>query len=90
MCLKGRDFEIPMAGGLYLTQHNPELELVYDVGREILTYRNAEDCARQIKYYMNHPEAAEEIRIKARQRCLNEHTYLSRWSQVFRIAGILE
>jgi spore maturation protein CgeB len=25
-CLTGRDFEIPMSGGLYLTEYNPELE----------------------------------------------------------------
>ena len=30
--LKGRDFEVPMSGGLYLTQDHPELELVYKVG----------------------------------------------------------
>ena len=33
MCLKGRDFEVPMSGGLYLTQDNPELSLVYDIGK---------------------------------------------------------
>jgi hypothetical protein len=42
MCLKGRDFEVPMSGGLYLTQDNPELGLVYDVGREIVTYTDAD------------------------------------------------
>ncbi len=90
MCLKGRDFEIPMAGALYLTQHNPELELVYDIGKEILTYRSAEDCERQIRHYLNHPQEAEQIRIAARERCLKEHTYFSRWARVFRLAGILE
>ena len=35
MCLKGRDFEVPMSGGLYLTQNNPELSLVYEIGKEI-------------------------------------------------------
>ena len=31
MCLKGRDFEVTMSGGLYLCQHNPELLYVYDI-----------------------------------------------------------
>lgn len=43
MCLKGRDFEVPMSGGLYLTQNNPELELVYNVGKEIVTYEDKKD-----------------------------------------------
>jgi len=40
VCLKGRDFEVPMSGALYVTQHNPELALVFDIGREIVTYRD--------------------------------------------------
>ncbi len=49
MCLKGRDFEVPMSGGLYLTQDNPELALVFDVGREVVTYRDEADCAAKIR-----------------------------------------
>ncbi len=89
MCLKGRDFEIPMSGALYLTQHNPELEIVFDVGKEILTYRNAKECASLIRHYLAHPDEAASIRTAARERCLRDHTYLARWSQVFRLAGIL-
>lgn len=90
MCLKGRDFEVPMAGGLYVTQHNSDLELVFDVGNEIITYQDEIDCARKIKALLLNPSHASGIRAAARNRCLRDHTYEARWAAVFRMAGILE
>lgn len=90
MCLKGRDFEVPMSGGLYLTQNNPELSLVFNVGYEILTYRNEEDCVRIIHELLADPNRAVAIRKAGRKRCLSDHSYHERWSQVFQIAGLLE
>lgn len=90
MCLKGRDFEVPMSGGLYLTQNNPDLSLVYDVGREIMVYTDEADCAKIILDLLNDPERAARIRHAGRERALIEHTYEARWKHVFRSSGILE
>ena len=90
VCLKGRDFEVPMSGGLYLTQHNPELSLVFDVGREIVTYRNPTDCARIIKELLNDRDLAASIRTAARERSIRDHTYQVRWSRVFETIGALK
>jgi spore maturation protein CgeB len=87
LCLKGRDFEVPMSGAVYLTQDNPELSLVYDVGREILTYRDVGHCAEVIRALLDDPERAERIRRAARARCLRDHTYAARWTTVFRTLG---
>lgn len=89
MCLKGRDFEVPMSGGLYLTQHNPDLERVFDVGREIVTYTDEADCAAKVRMLLNDPERAAAIRVAGRVRCLRDHTYEARWTKVFQLAGIL-
>jgi hypothetical protein len=89
LCLKGRDFEVPMSGALYLTQHNPELSLVFDLGREILTYRDVDDCARVIGSMLGDPSTAAEIRLAARERCLRDHTYAARWTHVLRILGAI-
>ena len=66
MCLKGRDFEVPMSGGLYLTQHNPELELVYKIGQEILTYHDVDDCAATIRAIVTDLDRAASIRQAGR------------------------
>lgn len=90
MCLKGRDFEVPMSGGLYLTQNNPDLSRVYDVGREIMVYEDEADCAKTILELLNAPERAARIRQAGRERALREHTYEARWKLVLRSSGILE
>ncbi len=90
LCLKGRDFEVPMSGALYLTQDNPELSLVFDVGREILTYRDVEDCARIIHEILNDEHRAAQIRKAARARCLVDHTYEKRWRAVLNVLGALQ
>jgi len=89
MCLKGRDFEAPLSGGLYLTQHNPELRLVYEVGTEIATYTSVDDCAAQIRSLLADPVRAAAMRAAGRARALHDHTYEARWTQVFEIAGLI-
>jgi hypothetical protein len=89
MCLKGRDFEVPMSGGLYLTQNNPELDLVFDVGREIVTYSDEADCAAKIRSLLADDARSAAIRKAGRERCLRDHTYEARWTKVFQMAGIL-
>jgi len=88
-CLKGRDFEVPMSGGLYLTEHNAELALVFDLGSEVVTYSDDHDCADKIKRLLADPARANRIRCAGRARALRDHTYEARWSTAFKLAGIL-
>lgn len=90
MCLKGRDFEVPMSGGLYLTQDNPEFFLVYDVCKEIVTYKNEKDCAGKIKWLLANPDEADKIRKAGRKRSLRDHRWEKRFEDIFRLAGIME
>jgi hypothetical protein len=85
LCLKGRDFEVPMSGALYLTQDNPELSTVFEVGQEILTYQDAEECARVIRAVLQDEEWAARVRAAARARSLRDHTYETRWLHVLRL-----
>ena len=79
-----------MSGGLYLTQNNPELRFVYEVGREIETYKNEKECVEKIRYLLNHPEIAADIREAGRQRALRDHTWEKRFEQLFNLAGLVE
>ena len=90
MGLKGRDFEVPMSGGLYLTQHNPELALVYKVGEEIMTYRSEKDCVETIKLLLSDQVRAERIRKAGQARALRDHTWEKRFEDVFRFSGIMK
>ncbi|MBU1184892.1 MAG: glycosyltransferase, partial [Proteobacteria bacterium] len=82
-CLKGRDFEIPMSGGLYLTEYHPELETVYDLGKEIVTYRGFDELVAKIRHLLANPDEAEAIRRAGFRRAREEHTWEMRFERVF-------
>lgn len=88
-CVKGRDFEVPMSGNLYLTSYDHELAQLFDIGREILCYASWIDCAEQIRYWLDQPERAAEIGRAARARSLRDHTWTRRVSDFLEWRGIL-
>lgn len=89
-CLKGRDFEIPMSGGLYLTEAHPELANVFRPGEEIITYSCIDDLVQKIKYYLSHPEEADAVRKKGYKRALRDHTWEMRFDKIFQLLGLLK
>jgi spore maturation protein CgeB len=88
-CLKGRDFEIPMSGGFYLTEDHPELSHVFRPGEEIATYSDLDDLIQKIHFYLSHPAQAEGIRKRGYERALREHTWQGRFKKIFRLIGLL-
>lgn len=81
-CLKGRDFEVPSCGVVYMTNYSRELELVYDVNKEILTYTSAADCADKINKLLKNKSDLEAIGKRARQAVLSRHTWHHRFQQM--------
>lgn len=88
-CLKGRDFEVPMSGGLYLTEDHAELIPFYKVGHEIVTYTDFNDLLEKIRWLLSDPDQAEKIRQAGKMRALREHTWEMRFDRVFRMLGVL-
>ena len=88
-CLKGRDFEIPMSGGLYLTEHHSELERFYELDKEIVAYTDFDDLVEKIQHLLSNPEKAEVIREQGRQRALNEHSWEMRFGKIFNLIGLI-
>jgi len=89
MCLKGRDFEVPMSGGLYLTQLNPELSLVFNIDNDIVTYKDDQDCYNKIMWLLQNPDISSSIRKNGRERALKDHTWEKRFDEIFSIAGFI-
>ncbi|OQY76001.1 MAG: hypothetical protein B6D44_00360 [Ignavibacteriales bacterium UTCHB2] len=88
--VKTRDFEIPCTGGgVYITSFNPDLSLHFEMGKEIVCYRNNDEMLELIRYYLKHIDEADEISKKGFQRCLNEHRWLHRYIKILKILEIL-
>lgn len=75
VCLQRRDVEIPMSSGLYLTRHNPELAGMYELGEEIVCYREVDDLAATIHTLLGDPERATAIREAGYRRANDQHTW---------------
>jgi hypothetical protein len=88
-CLKGRDFEIPMSGGLYLTEDHPELRRFFKPDKEIVTYTNVDDLVEKIQYLLSNPEKAEEIRKAGYERARNEHSWELRFEKIFQLMNLI-
>lgn len=88
--LKMRDFDGPMSGSLYLTHNNPDLYDLFDVGKEIVTYRTPEECAEKVAYYLNHPNEAGAIGAAGKRRAEKDHTWEKRFEKILKALGVLQ
>ncbi len=86
--LKGRDFEVPLMEGLYLTTYNQDLENCFTIGEEIDCYRNETELLSKLQYYITHPDIALKIGVAGRNRCLREHTWVHKFKTILSIVGL--
>lgn len=85
-CLKGRDFEVTMSGGLYLTQHNQEIPLFFDITLpEILTWHTKEDLLLTINELLKKPKKCEVIALCGHKKALKSHTWESRFERIVKL-----
>ncbi len=76
--IKMRNFEIPYYGGFQLTDYVPGLERYLKIGEEVICYRDVDEAAMLIKYYLKNDAEREAVKIKSMRRARNEHTYYHR------------
>ncbi|MEW6602066.1 MAG: glycosyltransferase [Nitrospirota bacterium] len=73
-----RVFDVPACGSFILTDHQKDLEELFDIGSEMITYRHKEEIPDLVKYYLEHPSERGTVAGRARERVLKEHTYKHR------------
>jgi spore maturation protein CgeB len=83
-----RDFEVPMSGGFYMVEWMDELEEFYDIGKEVICYRDKDEMVDKIKYFLSHDNEREKIRRAGYERCLRDHTWHKRFQKVFQEIGL--
>lgn len=76
--VKARVFEIPAQGGFELAEYVPCIEDYFDLGKEIVCYKDVDEAALLINHYLSNSLERESIKragvLKARQ----QHTYIHR------------
>lgn len=73
--LKLRDFDAPMSGSCYLTQHNDDLHGLYDIGREIDTYHSVSECVERARHILAHDVERDAMAAAGRARAARDHTW---------------
>ncbi|MFN8775026.1 MAG: glycosyltransferase [bacterium] len=86
--LKLRDFDAPMSGSAYLTHDNPDLAGLYDIGRDIATYRDVDECVDRARALLADDDARERMARAGRERALRDHTWDRRFGELFRLLGV--
>ncbi|RLB81528.1 MAG: hypothetical protein DRH24_09005 [Deltaproteobacteria bacterium] len=82
-----RDFEVPMSGALYITEYMDEIEEHFIPGKEIITYKNEYELLDKLRFYLEHQEAAEKVRLAGYERAISCHTYHIRYKTLFSDLG---
>ncbi len=88
--LKGRDFEVPGAGGAYLTTFNPDLTDSFDIGREIVCYHSVDEMVELARRLVRDDAWRETIAERAYQRSMREHRWLHRYMTILELLGIVQ
>lgn len=86
--LKLRDFDAPMSGSCYLTQHNADLCGLYDIGHEIDTYHSVAGCVERVRYLLAHDDKRESIAAGGRARAVRHHTWDERLRSLWAHLGL--
>ncbi len=78
-----REFEIPMSGGLYITNYSDELAEHYEPDKEVLVFRSEPELLDKVRYFLNHESEAGHVRQAGLRRALRCHTCQKRFSDLF-------
>ena len=77
-----RLFEATGMGALLVTDAATNLGELFEVGREVVTYRDAREAGEVVRYYLDHPHEAQVIAAAGQRRTLRDHTWRDRMERL--------
>jgi spore maturation protein CgeB len=77
-----------MMGACYLTEYCEDLDDLYEVGREIAVYRNAEELVGEARRLLEDGAARARMRRLGHAAALARHTWERRFEVLFRTLGL--
>jgi len=83
--LKMRPFQAVGAGAMVMNEYCPELEDLFEIGKEIVTfeYGNMEELRDKLSWYVSHDKERKRIARAGYQRGRKQHTFAARIKQIF-------
>lgn len=68
-----RLFEATGVGSCLLTDWKEDLPAAFEPDREVVAFRNHEECAEKVRYLLEHKHERESIAAAGQRRCLRDH-----------------
>jgi spore maturation protein CgeB len=72
-----------------ITDWKLNLPDMFEVDKEIVTYRTAAECAEKVRYLLEHEDQRRDIALAGQRRTLRDHTYGKRAEQLNEMLGQL-
>jgi len=85
-----RGFEICGTGGFQIISDRPAVYELFEVGKEIITYKDLDDLKNKIDYFLDPINKNERINIAQAgyKRAMKDHTYEIRLTQLLKTVGL--
>jgi len=77
-----RLFEATGVGTMLLTDRKINIGDMFESGKEVVTYRSAEECSELVSYYLSHDDERAAIARAGQSRTLSQHTYYHRMQEL--------
>jgi hypothetical protein len=82
--IKGRVFQVCMAGGFLLTEYAPGIEKYFEIDREIVCFNSEEELLNKVIYYLGHEQERRAIAQAGWERASSEYTSSQIVANVFK------
>lgn len=76
-----RLFELPGNGVMQISDGGEYLQSFYDVGKEVVGYRGADELIDRIRYYLDHDDERRAIALNGYRRVMKDHRHKLRMRQ---------
>jgi len=81
-----RLFEIPACGAFQLVDEKKDISRYFEIGKEVVTFKDKDDLRRKVEYYLKNPEKREEIARAGFNRVKSDHTLVGRMKKLIEMA----
>lgn len=82
-----RVFDVLACGGFLIAEHSEALEQQFEVGEEIVTYRQVEELEEKVRHYLDNPDEARAIADRGMAAVRDRHTMRLRIQHMLAGAG---
>jgi spore maturation protein CgeB len=80
-----RTFEIAACGAFQLCDHRSELSELFEIGKEIICYKDIDELRSLVTYFLKNPAERTEIASRGQLRAKQDHTFGNRMMEMLSV-----